>query len=75
VLTSRNFHGKTYASINEEFSPIVGEVSLDTNGREYLSGYHLDYAFTEDQADGTFIQMNYTVYFDRWLRIVKIEKK
>jgi hypothetical protein len=75
ILTSRNFHGKTYAEINQEFSPIVGEVSLDANGKEYISGYHLDYAFTEDQTDGTFIQMNYSVYFDRWLRILKSEKK
>jgi hypothetical protein len=75
VITSRNFHGKTYAEINEEFSQIVGEVSLDSNGEEFISGYHLDYSFSEDQTDGTFIQMNYTLYFDRWLRILKCEKK
>jgi hypothetical protein len=75
LLATRNFHGNTFTEINEEFSPIVGEVSLDSNGKEFISGYHLDYSFTENQTDGTFIQLTYTIYFDRWLRIIKTEKK
>ncbi len=75
ILTTRNFHGKSYAEINEEFSEIIGEVSLNAIGDECISGYHLDYAYSEDLSDGTFIEHELKIFFDRWLRIVKIEEK
>jgi hypothetical protein len=74
ILTRMNFHGKSYAEINEEFSEIVGDVTLNEKGEECISSYQLNYAYAEDLSDGTFIQHEYKIFLDRWLRIVKIEK-
>jgi hypothetical protein len=72
--TSKHFLGNAYFDANEEFSPIISELSVDNLGNEMTTGYHLDYAYDKKTGEKSFVQIKQRVYFDTYLKLIRSEK-
>lgn len=70
-LTTQKFLGGSYANYTESFSTIQEQVQKDDQGKEIVTGYTLDYSYTDKSNLSTYL---YRMEFDAYLRLIMYTK-
>ena len=72
--TTDLFHGKSYAILNQQFSPILENKEVNALNEQTLTGYTFTYSFTRNGTNSPSESATYAMEYDAYLRLKKAEK-
>lgn len=72
--TTDLFHGKSYAILNEQFSPILENKEVNSLNEQTITGYTFTYSFTRNGTNSLSESTTYAMEYDAYLRLKKAVK-
>jgi hypothetical protein len=72
--TTDLFHGKSYAILNQQFSPILENKEVNSLNEQTITGYTFTYSFTRNGTNSLSESANYAMEYDAYLRLKKAVK-
>ena len=72
--TTDLFLGKSYAILNQQFSPILENKEVNSLNEQTITGYTFTYSFTKNGTNSLSESANYAMEYDAYLRLKKAVK-